>query len=127
MKVSVLGCGRWGSFIAWYLNKINHDVLLWGRGSSSNLKNLKEFRKNSFLTLEQNIQLTSNIEEAISFSELIVISISAQSLRGFLKDISLRSLDLSKKAIVLCMKGIEKGTGLRLSQVAEECIGNKVK
>lgn len=34
MKVSVLGCGRWGSFIAWYLNKIGKEVVLWGREGS---------------------------------------------------------------------------------------------
>ena len=30
MKISVLGCGRWGSFIAWYLNKNGHDVTSFG-------------------------------------------------------------------------------------------------
>ena len=29
MNVSVLGCGRWGSFIAWYLNKLSFSVTLW--------------------------------------------------------------------------------------------------
>ena len=26
MNISVLGCGRWGSCIAWYLDKIGHNV-----------------------------------------------------------------------------------------------------
>ena len=26
----VIGPGRWGSFIAWYLKKIGHEVLLYG-------------------------------------------------------------------------------------------------
>ena len=30
MKISVLGCGRWGSCIAWYLDKIGHEVLSCG-------------------------------------------------------------------------------------------------
>ena len=29
MKITVIGCGRWGSFIAWYLNKIKHEDALW--------------------------------------------------------------------------------------------------
>ena len=37
MKISVLGCGRWGSCIAWYLDKIGHDVL------SGGLENAPEF------------------------------------------------------------------------------------
>ena len=31
MKAMVIGCGRWGSFIAWYLRKIGHEVTLYGR------------------------------------------------------------------------------------------------
>lgn len=30
VKASVLGCGRWGSFLAWYLSA-KGDVVLWGR------------------------------------------------------------------------------------------------
>ena len=30
MNISVLGCGRWGSCIAWYLDKIGHNVLSCG-------------------------------------------------------------------------------------------------
>ncbi|OPJ58045.1 hypothetical protein CLORY_37870 [Clostridium oryzae] len=26
MNISVLGCGRWGTFLAWYANKIGHNV-----------------------------------------------------------------------------------------------------
>ena len=43
MKIAVIGCGRWGSFIAWYLDKIGNEVSLYGRESSE--KNAKFFRK----------------------------------------------------------------------------------
>jgi len=127
MKVSVLGCGRWGAFIAWYLNKINQDVLLWGRESSNKLKELKSLRKNSFLNLDLKVRISSSIEEALNFSDLIIISIGAQSLRGFFKDITSKGLDFQGKSLLLCMKGIEKGTGLRLSQVVKECLGSEIK
>ena len=123
VKVSVLGCGRWGSFIAWYLNKINHNVMLWGRESSANMINLKKFRKNNFLSLDPKILLSSNLEEALSFAEVVVISISAQSLRSFLNDIKLKIPDLKNRIFILCMKGMEKGTGKRLTEVLEECLG----
>ena len=29
-KVLVIGCGRWGTFIAWYLNSLGLDVSLYG-------------------------------------------------------------------------------------------------
>ena len=46
MNATVLGCGRWGSFIAWYLNKLGFSVTLWGRPGSSRLKALCETRDN---------------------------------------------------------------------------------
>jgi glycerol-3-phosphate dehydrogenase (NAD(P)+) len=61
MRISVLGCGRWGTFIAWYANKIGHDVMLWGRESSKNFTGLKETRKNEFLTLPDTIELCSYV------------------------------------------------------------------
>lgn len=30
MRVSVLGCGRWGTFHAWYANRIGHDAYALG-------------------------------------------------------------------------------------------------
>lgn len=125
MNVSVLGCGRWGSFIAWYLNKINHNVTLFGRPGSENLKQLISTRKNKFLSFDEKIKITNDIETAIFSSELIVISISAQSLRAFLN--SLSGYNFSGKTIVLCMKGIEVATGKRLTEVTKECLKDNFK
>ena len=33
MKITVIGCGRWGSLITWYLDRIGHEVTLYGRGN----------------------------------------------------------------------------------------------
>lgn len=118
MKVSVLGCGRWGTFIAWYLDKIGHDVLLWGRKTSKSLEQLKTTRKNSYLTLSNTTMLTDNLEEALNHSEIIVISISSQSLRNLMENIS--AINIENKIFVLCMKGIEIISGKRLTEVVEE-------
>lgn len=45
MNISVLGCGRWGSFHAWYADHIGHTVTLWGRKGSGHLAALMEQRK----------------------------------------------------------------------------------
>ena len=41
MKIAVIGCGRWGSFIAWYLDKIGNEVTLYGRESSEIFLNIQ--------------------------------------------------------------------------------------
>ena len=37
MKISVLGAGRWGTFIAWYLNIIGNEVNVYGRSASESV------------------------------------------------------------------------------------------
>ena len=81
MNATVLGCGRWGSFIAWYLNKLGFSVTLWGRPGSARLKALCETRDNGLLTFPSTVKFTDDLKQAVSEAELLFISISAQSLR----------------------------------------------
>ncbi len=118
MNVSVLGCGRWGSFLAWYSCKLGHNTLLWGRESSENLIQLKKERKNEFLSLQDNVILTDSLEEAVNHADYIIVSISSQNLRELSGN--LNKFTLTGKKIILAMKGIEKITGLRLSEVVKE-------
>jgi glycerol-3-phosphate dehydrogenase (NAD(P)+) len=53
MRVTVLGCGRWGSFLSWYANKLGHEVILWGREASKNYQILAHSRTNEYLMLPQ--------------------------------------------------------------------------
>ena len=119
MKISVLGCGRWGSFIAWYLSGQGHDVALWGRPTSKTFLSLKQTRKNEYLDFDDKIILTDDVNEAISRADVVVISISSQQLRGFITE--LNNFGIKDKIVILCMKGIEVSTGKRLSEVAIEC------
>jgi glycerol-3-phosphate dehydrogenase (NAD(P)+) len=121
LNISVIGSGRWGSFLAWYLNQIGHKVCLYGRKSENTIQFFSQ-RKNEFLTLNKNIDLTYNLEDALK-QELIVISVPSQSLRQVLCQIA--EIKASGKLFVLCMKGLELNTGKRLSQVAAEEIGPK--
>lgn len=118
MKISVMGCGRWGSFIAWYLERIPHQVTLYGRKGSKHLEQFRQTRFNGLLTLDEKIYLTDDMQEAVERAEMIVVSISAQSFRVFMKE--LEQYDLSKKCLILCMKGIESDTGKRLTEIAKE-------
>lgn len=115
MKISVLGCGRWGSCIAWYLDKIGHDVISCGLADAPELIALKNTHKNDYLTYPQSIEVTSDLEHAVDHADTIIISISAQHLRSYMSDIS--KYPLEGKTIVLCMKGVEVDTGCRLSEV----------
>ena len=128
MRVSVLGCGRWGSFHAWYAPRVGHTVTLWGRTGSGHLAELCATRANEFLTLSDEILLTDDLAAAIRTAEIVIISIHAQALRSFLCDLRAQGLgeELAKKQVILCMKGLEIGTGKRLTTVVHEELGAAV-
>jgi len=125
MKITVAGCGRWGSLIAWYLDRRGHNVTVWGRESSLHMQRFLEHRKNDLLELPESIALSTSLD-VLSDAEVIIISIASQGLRSFLK--SIEHLELKNKIFVLCMKGIEIGTTKRLSEICEEGVdpSNKV-
>ena len=119
MNISVVGCGRWGTFIAWYLSKINHQVILYGREGSAHMQELRKDRHNGLVTLDEQIVLTTSLG-SVSHSDTIIISIPSQGLQSLMEQLA--QLDIRGKTIVLCMKGLEVHTGRRLSQIAADAL-----
>lgn len=118
-NIMLIGCGRWGSFIGWYLDHLGHNVTIYGLEDAPSFITLKVNRKNEYITLTDTINLTSNIKEALN-KDIIIISINSQNLRSVCHE--LKEIGLQNKTIVLCMKGIEIETGKRLSEVVEEIV-----
>ena len=117
MKATVIGCGRWGTFIAWYLNSIGHEVSLYGRASSWHMKRLMDSRANDYLRLPESVDLTTDLGRAMD-ADTVFVSVGAQSFRELCRTLDREGL--RNRPVVLCMKGLEIGTGCRLSQVAAE-------
>lgn len=117
MKITVIGCGRWGSCIAWYLDTLGHNVSLYGRKSSENMRRIIAERKNEHIAFPESLNLTTDLNGALS-SDVIVISINSQGLRALCRELA--ALDIREKTFVLCMKGIENTTCKRLSEVVSE-------
>ncbi|WOC31231.1 MULTISPECIES: NAD(P)H-dependent glycerol-3-phosphate dehydrogenase [Caproicibacterium] len=123
MNVTVCGCGRWGSFLAWYTaEKCGHAVTLYGRESSARFQQLAQTRSNGMLTFPESVRFSSDLHAAVQSAQTVVISIGAQNLRSFLQELS--EAECAGKTFVLCMKGIEASTGLRLTQVVRTFLPN---
>jgi len=113
-KVFVIGCGRWGSFIAWYLNRIGNDVTLYGRAGSRNMAELMATRKNRYVEFPEEVTFTNDLDGVVD-ADIIIISIDTQGVKKLMD--TLKAYDLRDKIFVSCMKGIVIETGERLSQV----------
>lgn len=124
-KIGIIGCGRWGSFIGWYLDSLGHNVKIYGRANSVNMKCLMETRKNDYIELGESIDLTTDLSNLVK-SEIIIISIGAQTLSKLAEQ--LLKLNIRDKIIVLCMKGIDISSGRRLTQIIDDILdhSNKV-
>ena len=61
MHITVIGCGRWGSLIAWYLDRTGHRVTLYGRPGSRHMQWFLATRQNDLLTLPESIALSTNL------------------------------------------------------------------
>lgn len=118
MNITVIGCGRWGSFLAWYLDRIGHRVTLYGRPDSVHMAAFLKTRANGSVTLPPSVALRRDLAEALAGADILVISIGSQSLRSLMEQIA--ALAVQGKDVVLCMKGLEMGTGKRLSEIARE-------
>lgn len=117
-NILVVGCGRWATFLAWYCSRIGHNTAIWGRKGSDKLAQLKKNGCNEYVTINNDIELFDDIDKALDGRDIVIISIASQQLRAFLNTIDIKALE--DKTVVLCMKGLESGTGKRLSEVAIE-------
>jgi len=118
MKITVIGCGRWGTCIAWHLCRIGHDVTLYGLPGAADVKQLMEERRNNLMAIPDELTVTTDIN-CVKGADVTVISVGSQALRTVMRQLT-EELHITDMDYVLCMKGIECGTGLRLTQIVSE-------
>ena len=127
MKITVIGCGRWGSLITWYLaSRKNQDVTLYGLSDAPQMIRFLKERRNDLLVLPDSVALSTDLNESIRpETEVVIISVGAQNLRGLMEELTAH--DLRGKTVVLCMKGLEAETGKRLTEVVKEYLDPSTK
>lgn len=118
---AILGAGGWGTALAALWAKKGAHVLLWGR-SASHIENLRQSFENSAylpgVKLPESIRLTSELAEC-GAAELIVFVTPSVAVRTVAA--RLRAVISNEQAILLsCTKGIEHGTGKRMSEILSE-------
>ncbi|MBD3368839.1 glycerol-3-phosphate dehydrogenase [Candidatus Fermentibacteria bacterium] len=116
-RLSVIGCGRWGSFHLWYGVRLGMRVIGWEPESSEPFRELRESRRNAYMRLPDEASLTCDLRQAAG-ADVMVVSVPVQKFRGVARLLS--ELDLSETVVALCMKGLERDTGKRPAEIARE-------
>ena len=99
LNIMLIGCGRWGSFIATYLDSLKHNVTIYGLSNSLSFQTLLENRQNDYIKIPDTIKLTTDIKEAHT-NDVIIISVNSQNLRSVcheLKEIGLQNKQTYKR------------------------------
>jgi glycerol-3-phosphate dehydrogenase (NAD(P)+) len=118
---AIVGAGGWGTALAVLWAKRGNAITLWGNNPSRTAR-LRETRENAEylpgVKVPESIAVTSEIADCTR-ADLIVFVTPSVALRSVAK--RLQSAGLNSNAILLsCTKGIEHGTGLRMTEVLHE-------
>ncbi|WP_412520726.1 NAD(P)H-dependent glycerol-3-phosphate dehydrogenase [Staphylococcus simulans] len=122
-KVAVFGMGSFGTALANVLAQNGHEVLMWGKNKQS-IEEINTYHTNSrYLNeakLEEAIHATSDLEEAVNFSDTYLIALPTKAIREVVKQIDEKLT--SKKVFIHVAKGIENSTFERVSEMIEDSI-----
>ncbi|MGB4136788.1 MAG: NAD(P)H-dependent glycerol-3-phosphate dehydrogenase [Microbacterium sp.] len=121
-RVTVIGAGSWGTTFGKILADGGSQVMMWARRHEL-AQEIAEAKRNSKylpgINLPRSIDATHDLSTSLDGAEQVYLSVPSQSLRENLK--ALRPLlEDGDAPIISLMKGVERSTGLRMSQVIEQ-------
>ena len=114
-----MGSGSWGTAFAMVLSDAQNQVTLWARRPELAATINAEHRNVDYfptIALPETLRAGSDPDEVMAGADFVVLAVPSQSLRA-----NLARWQIPGGAIVVSLaKGIELGTGLRMSQVIAE-------
>ncbi len=120
-RVAVLGAGSWGTTFAKVLADGGADVVIWARRAELAREIMQSHRNSDYLpgiNLPRGIRSSTVLPEVLADAEQVYLSVPSQSLRENLRIV--RELIPAGVPVVSLMKGVEKGSGDRMSEVIEQ-------
>ncbi len=121
-NIAVIGGGAWGTALAANLARAGHSPLLWARDHDVVETIRLDHMNRKFLDgilLPETICPTT-LKTDIAHSDVILVSIPTQAMRAVLTEFA--NVIGRGAMLVLCAKGIEASTGLRVSDIARSVL-----
>ena len=121
-EIAVLGAGAWGTALANQAARSGGNVTLWAR-DVLHVREMHETRENRRrlpgVALAANVTPSANLL-ALSSAQLVLLAVPAQAFRGLLESVAL--VLRPGVPLVICAKGIERGTGVFLSDIVADIL-----
>jgi len=118
--IAVIGGGAWGSALALTCARAGRQVTLWEH-DAANAANLAQKRESLFLPgvrLDDGIALAGDLAAAAR-ADAILLVVPAQAVRAAAA--ALAPLIASSTPVIVCAKGIERGSKKFMSEIVAEC------
>ena len=118
--IAVIGGGAWGTALALTCMRAGRSVSLW-ESDPANAAHLAVHRESRFLPgvrLDDRIAVVGDLAEAAR-AEAILLVVPAQAVRAVTKALS--PLLAPGTPLIVCAKGIERGTQKFMTEVVGEC------
>lgn len=121
MKLTVLGAGCWGLTLTWLLTNNFEKVTVWGRDVdiSDELRTKKSVKKPIEIQLQDKVEVTSNLEKAVSDADIILLVVATSGIREVCKNLAKIGLK-EHQILVNTSKGLELPSLMRMSEVMKE-------
>ena len=121
MKLTVLGPGCWGLTLAWLLTNNFEEVCVWGRKEdiSDELRTYKRTNKPLTVQLEDKVQITDNLKQAINGADIILLVVATSGIRPVCKQLKEAGLK-DNQILVNLSKGLELPSLKRMSEVIKD-------
>jgi glycerol-3-phosphate dehydrogenase (NAD(P)+) len=122
-RVAVVGAGAWGTALALVTRRAGRDVTIAARKPDV-VEAINTTRRNSLflpgVALDDGIRATADAGEAVAVADVVLLAAPAQHVRAVSAALASRVAD--KLPVVICAKGIERGSGKLMSEVAAETL-----
>lgn len=122
-NVGVIGAGSWGTALGILLCENGLPVTMWGHDAEA-IKRVAAERENKAylpgIPLPSGLRFTSELEE-LKEADLLLLVTPSKAVREVSARLS--TIGLSESAVILsCTKGVERGSGMRMSEIVAECL-----
>jgi glycerol-3-phosphate dehydrogenase (NAD(P)+) len=123
--IAVIGAGAWGTALALTCARAGRQVTLWepDAGQAALLADKRESQFLPGVPIDPGIAIASDLAEAARAPAMLVV-VPAQAMRAVTK--SLAPLIAPRTPMIVCAKGIERGTEKFMTEVIAECAPNAV-